>query len=74
MRKEIIEVLDEVKPGVDYENETSLITDEIITSFDVVMLISLLNAKFSIKITPMDLLPENFESIDSIENLINKLK
>lgn len=72
--KEIIEVLNEVKQGVDYENETALITDGILTSFDMVMLISLLNEKFDVNITVMDLVPENFESVKDIENLIKKLK
>lgn len=72
--KEIIEVLNEVKQGVDYENETALITNGILTSFDMVMLISLLNEKFDVNITVMDLVPENFESVKDIENLINKLK
>lgn len=72
--KEIIEVLNEVKPGIDYENEKNLITDEILTSFDIVMLISLLNNKFNINITPMELIPENFENIEAIEKLINSLK
>ncbi len=72
--KEIIEVLNEVKPGIDYENEKNLITNEILTSFDIVMLISLLNNKFNINITPMELIPENFENVEAIEKLINSLK
>ena len=72
--KEIIEVLNEVKPGIDYENEKNLITNEILTSFDIVMLISLLNNKFNINITPMELIPENFENDEAIEKLINSLK
>lgn len=74
MKKEIIEVLNEVKAGENYENEKNLITDGILTSFDIVMLISLLNDKFGINITVMDLVPENFESVEKIEELINKLK
>ena len=74
MREKIIEVLNEVNAGVDYENETSLISDGILTSFDIVMLISLLNEKFSVNITVMELVPENFESVSDIEKLINDLK
>ncbi len=72
--KEIIEVLNEVKPGIDYANENNLITNEILTSFDIVMLISLLNNKFNINITPMELIPENFENVEAIEKLVNSLK
>ncbi len=72
--KEIIEILNEIKPGIDYANEKNLITNEILTSFDIVMLISLLNNKFNVNITPIELVPENFENVDAIEKLINKLK
>lgn len=74
MREDIINVLNEVKTGIDYEKEKSLITDGILTSFDIVMLISLLNDKFDINISVMDLVPENFETVTDIEKLINKLK
>lgn len=74
MREDIINVLNEVKAGINYEKEKSLITDGILTSFDIVMLISLLNDKFDINISVMDLVPENFETVTDIEKLINKLK
>lgn len=74
MKEEIIEVLKEINNEIDYTKEKNLVTDELITSFDIVMLISLLNRKFNITITAMDLLPENFESVDTIYELINKLK
>lgn len=72
--KEIIEVLKEVKDGVDYEKEEHLITDGILTSFDIIMLVSLLNNKFNVNISVMDLVPENFESVETINKLIEKLK
>lgn len=72
--KDIIEILNEVKAGEDYENATSLISDGILTSFDIVTLVSLLNMKFDINISVMDLVPENFESASAILELVNKLK
>ena len=72
--KEVIEVLEEVKPGEDYKNNKSLVSDGILTSFDIVMLVSLLNEKFNVNISVMDLVPENFESVESIHNMIEKLK
>lgn len=72
--KEIIEVLKEVNSDIDYENEKNLVTDGLLTSFDLVMLVSLLNNKFDVNITVVDLVPENFESVETIKTLINKLK
>ena len=73
MKNEIIEVLNDVKAGVDYVKEEKLITDGILTSFDIIMLVSLLNNKFNVEIGVMDLVPENFESVSTIESLINKV-
>ncbi len=72
--KEIIEILNEVKPGEDYEHEEELVSNGILTSFDIVTLISLLNTKFDISITVTDLVPENFESAKTIKELVDRLK
>lgn len=72
--KEIIEVLKEVNSDINYEKEKKLVTNGLLTSFDLVMLIPLLNDKFGVNITVVDLIPENFESIEAIKNLIDKLK
>lgn len=71
---QIIEVLKEINPNVDYKNEKHLISDGLLTSFDIVMLISLLNEKFNVNITVMDLSPENFETVEDIKKLIDSLK
>ena len=72
--EEVIKVLEEIKPGIDYKKEEHLVTDELITSFDIVMLVPLLNEKFNIEISVMDLVPENFESAKTIYDLVSKLK
>ena len=72
--EELLKILEEIKPGVDFENEESLIGDEILDSFDIVNLVTKLNDEFDIDITPSDLVPENFETVEDIYNLIQKLQ
>ena len=72
--EELLEILQDIKPGVDFETEESLIWDEILDSFDIVNLVTKLNDEFDIEITPSDLIPENFETVDAIYNLIQKLQ
>lgn len=72
--EDVLKVLEEVKPGEDFKNCKTLVTDGILTSFDIVMLVSLLNEKFGVNISVMDLVPENFESVESIYDMIKKLK
>ena len=72
--EEIIEVLNETLPGVDFSNEKHLISDGIITSFDLIMIISSLSSKFNVEITAAEIVPENFETIEAIKKLIDSLK
>ena len=72
--EELLKILEEIKPGVDFENEESLIGDEILDSFDIVSLVTKLNDEFDIEITPSDLVPENFETVEAIYSLIQKLQ
>lgn len=72
--EELLEILQDIKPGVDFENEGSLIGDEILDSFDIVNLVTKLNDEFDIEITPSDLIPENFETAKDIYNLILRLQ
>jgi D-alanine--poly(phosphoribitol) ligase subunit 2 len=70
MKEEILEILNEIREDVDFEEETSLIDDGVLTSLDVVAVVSELNDAFDIEISADDLLPENFNSLDAICNLV----
>ncbi len=67
----LLEILTEVRPDVDFENETELFDQGILDSFDIVSIISELNDAFDINIRVHDLIPENFNSLQSIVNLVN---
>lgn len=72
--EKLFEVLEKIKPGVDFRNNKNLIDDEILDSFDIVSLVSALDNEFDIQITAKDILPENFNSAESIYNLIQRLE
>ena len=72
--KQTIDILKDLKPGVDFENEKNLIDDRILDSLDVMNLTVELNDEFDIEITPLDILPENFQSIETIYQLITRLQ
>ena len=54
---ELMEILEELRPDVDFENETLLIGNGILDSFDIVSLVTALNDAFDIEIKPNDLIP-----------------
>lgn len=74
MKEKIIEILTEICPGVDFENETALIDDEVIDSLDIVSIVGELMDAFDVEISVDDLLPENFNSVDAIAELITSLQ
>ena len=70
----LLEILKGIRPDVDFENETELIDDGILDSFDVVSIISEIDDAFGVQIRINELDPENFNSAEAIWNLIQKLK
>ncbi len=73
MRDKILDILNEINPDIDYENEDALIDDELLDSFDIVSLVGELNDVFDVNITVVDLVPDNFNSVDAMEALIVRL-
>ena len=72
--EKLLEILKGVRPDVDFENETALVDDGILDSFDVVSIISELDDAFGVQIRIAELDPENFNSAKSIWAMIEKLK
>lgn len=72
--EKLLDILKEIRPDVDFENEDALIDDGILDSFDVVSIISEIDDKFGVQIRITELDPENFNSVQSIWDLIQSLK
>lgn len=72
--KKLLDILKDIRPDVDFENETALIDDGILDSFDVVSIISEIDDQFGVQIRITELDPENFNSAEAIWNLIQGLK
>lgn len=72
--EKLLEILEGIRPDVDFRNETALIDDGILDSFDVVSIISELDDAFDVQIRITELDPENFNSVEFIWELIQKLQ
>ena len=70
----LMAILEELRPDVDFANEKSLVTGGVFDSFDITSLVSQLNDEFDITIKPANLLPENFNSVDAMVELIRTLR
>lgn len=72
--EKLLELLKSIRPDIDFENETSLIDDGYLDSFDVVSIISEIDDVFGVQIRINELDPENFNSAESIWKLVQELK
>lgn len=71
---ELMEILEEMRPDIDFESEKALVTDRLLESFDIISLVAKLSDEFDIKIKPADLVPENFDSAESMWEMIERLQ
>ena len=70
---ELKEILTGIHPEVDYETETGLIDKRIYDSFDVITLVGELMDTFDVEITAEQMIPDNFNSMQAIWDLIERL-
>ncbi|MBQ1194227.1 MAG: acyl carrier protein [Lachnospiraceae bacterium] len=69
----LIEILNELHPEVDFATATGLIDNKVLDSFDIVTIISEVNDEFDVMIPADEIVPENFNSAQSLYSLIERL-
>jgi acyl carrier protein len=72
--EELLRIMSEVRPDIDFETETKLIDNEMLDSLDIVAIVTDVNDEFDVEINVNDLLPENFNSAEALYELIQKLQ
>ena len=69
----LIELLQDIKEDIDFENETALIDDELLDSFDILQIISAIDDEFEVAIPAAMIIPDNFNSAEALWNMIQEL-
>jgi len=72
MKEKIIQILSNLRPEFDFNQSVDFVEEGMLDSFDVITLVTTLDETFGISIDGVDILPENFSSIEKIENLLKK--
>lgn len=72
--EELLEILQELKPGVTFEGKTNLIDSSVLTSLDIVTLVAEIDDEFDVDITVVDIVPENFNSVEAMMAMIERLQ
>jgi D-alanine--poly(phosphoribitol) ligase subunit 2 len=71
--EELLSLLKEIKPEVEFEGNEHLIDNEEIDSLSIVEIVAAIDDKFDVEIGVTDIVPENFNSVEAMWNLIQKL-
>lgn len=72
--EELLKVLGEIRPDVDFANEKKLIDDGILDSFDIIQVVTELNDNFEVEISIDELVSDNFNTVQAMWELIQKLQ
>ena len=72
MMNKIVKILTDLRPEFDFNEKVNFIEEGMLDSFDVINLVQALDKEFCISIDGIDIVPENFSTIENIEKLLKK--
>jgi acyl carrier protein len=72
--EELIEILEDIDPSVDYNECTTLVTDNYLDSLAIISLVAEIEEKFDVQIPTVEIIPDNFNSAKALWELIERLK
>lgn len=70
---ELLEILKDLHPEIDFETCDTLIDSKIIDSYDIISIITGIQDEFGVIIPPNKIIPDNFNSAKAIYALVEKL-
>lgn len=65
-------ILKEVRPEFEFQEGINFVKSGMLDSLDVINLVVALDKEFGISIDGLDIIPDNFSSVDSILKLLRK--
>ena len=71
---EIVAILKELHPDVDYETNNSLVDDRVIDSFDIISIVAEIDDRLDVQIPAEEIIPENFNSAAALAALVKRLE
>ena len=74
MKQDILALLQEILPQIDFTSSEALVDEGILDSVSVVEVVSELSVEYDITVPYNEIVPENFNSLDAIVKLVERLK
>ena len=70
---ELLEILNDLHPEVNFAEETGLIDNKVLDSFDIVSIVTEISANFDVSIPAGEIVAENFNSAQALFELVERL-
>ena len=70
----LLEILDDIRPDLDFTSEKNLMGDKLLTSFDILAIVSEISEAYGIRLSAGEIRPENFNSVQAMWDMITRLK
>ena len=74
MREELLKLLQEEYPQIDFESSDALVDDGILDSVTITGIIALISMEYDVVIPYEDIIEENFNSVDALAALVQRLR
>ena len=71
--EKIYDILENINPDIDYKTRTDLIDAHLLDSLSIISLIAELEDVFDITVPAVDIIPENFNSVQAMYALVERL-
>ena len=72
--EELLEILNDIQPGVDFENEKHLIDGHLLDSLSIISLVAELEDTFDVTIPAVEIIPDNFNSAEAMLEMLQRLR
>ena len=72
--EKIYDILKDINPDIDYKTRTDLIDAHLLDSLSIISLIAELEDVFDITVPAVDIIPENFNSVQAMYALVERLR
>ena len=73
MKEDVLRLLEEILPDVDFSSE-KLVDDKVLESLSIMTIVSEISLEYGINVPYQEIVPENFNSVDAIAALIERLQ
>lgn len=70
----LLELLEEIRPDLDFENSQDLIDGHHLNSLDIISIVAEVEDTFDVTIPTVEVIPHNFNSAQNLWELIQRLQ